>query len=179
VAVAGTLLGALVGALSTYFTQAASYQRESSERQRDLRRKVYLEWLRLTHQLFAAVDQVVREHPESSTEAVVSALNRIPAEPGQVALENVRLVANEDVAEWAANMWAHLRRELVPQGQRPSNATWAEAWRAWDVKYWSLRRAFVDAARTDFGLPPLDWRRAGVSSKYPPRSEGSHNGSLP
>ncbi len=159
VAVAGTLLGALIGALSTYYSQKASYRRESDERQKTVRRQVYVDWLREGHQFYRAIGAIWRKHRGATDLTAVAAELRVLApEAAQVALEHLRLISGEEVAASAARLWAHLRRQPVPLGQDMSEQGWIK----WSDHYYRLRRAFMDAARVDLGLPPFDWDRAGV-----------------
>ena len=160
VAVIGTLLGTLVGAFGTYFTQASIHRRQESAKQNALRRQIYVEWLTEIHEFFSQVRTAsgkVRRQETTRTEHV-EGLRRIPAEKAQVALEHLRLISQEDVAAAAARLWAHMRTHPVPAGTDRS----PEGWRNWREDYWQLRRAFIDAARDEFGLDPFDWSKVAV-----------------
>lgn len=164
IAVVGTLLGAVVGTLGAYFTQTVAYQREATERERELKRETYLQWLTRVHAVFTQVGQASRQHRAGPTDLdeYAEAVHSVPIEPAQVALEHLRMVSNQEVAAAAARMWTHLRREPVPTGRDGS----ASGWEAWREGYWVLRREFLDAVRVDLGLAKLDWEEVGVGRHY-------------
>ena len=83
----------------------------------------------------------------------------VSLQQAQAALEALRLVASDGVAVPAAAIWQHLRQRRVAINGDGDRA----AYKAWQAKYWLLRREFVDSARVEVGLAPLDWARAGVS----------------
>lgn len=160
VAVAGTLLGTVLGAVGTYITQWRTQKRELDERNRELRRERYVEYLTCVHQIFSEIRSLSMALRESRLSNVdyLTALHGVSTEPAQVALEHLRLVAGQDIAAAAAGLWTHMRSEAVPRG---SDLT-RDGWRGWYRDYWSLRRRFLNAARRDLGLPELDWREAAA-----------------
>jgi hypothetical protein len=163
IAVAGTLLGALIGALSSYYVQRASYLRESDERQKVFLRSVYLDFLREIYLFYRSVGDVYHEHKHSSDlRAAGAEFAAIPPGRVQSALEHLRLAADDEVAASAARLWAHFRKEPVPVGRDPSG----QAWERWSDRFWMLRREVLEAAREELGLGPLDWSKAGVGTGH-------------
>ena len=161
IAVVGTLVGTALGALGSYVTQSTGYRREARERLEAVRRQVYVQWLTTLHETYNQVREASSRHRHGVTtvEHLVTELRQVSPEQTQSALEGVRLVASDAVAASAATLWAHLRRESVPQGGERSS----DGWRLWRDNYWDLRRQFINAARGDLGFQPLDWTQAGVS----------------
>ncbi|ANS29387.1 putative membrane protein [Rhodococcus opacus] len=160
IAVAGTLLGGLLGILGSYFTQRTGYRRESRERLAAVRRQLYVEFLISVHEMFAQVTEVHQAHRARAISPVEASeiLRKISPRSSQAALENLRLVASDRVAAAAADLWARMRRDAQPLG---SDLEW-QRFSKWRKNYWSARQFFIDAARRDIGFEPLDWSRAGV-----------------
>lgn len=163
IALAGALLGALIGALSSYLVQKASYLREADERQKTFLRSVYLDFLREIFLFYRSVGDVYQKH-KASPDLQAAAADFAALSPGaaQSALEHLRLTASDDVAARAARRWAHFRKEPVPLGQDTSS----KAWGKWSDRYWMLRREFLDSARKELALSPLDWSKAAVGSGH-------------
>jgi hypothetical protein len=161
VAVAGTLAGAIVGALLSYINQMVGYRRESAERARVTQRESYIDFLTRLDSMYGQMRETSGAHRrgEISKTELVETMRGISPRAAQSSLEGLRLVASDSVAECAAKLWSHMRRDPVPQGVETSST----AWRQWQTSYWELRRALLDAARQDLGKAPLDWDRAGVS----------------
>lgn len=86
-------------------------------------------------------------------------LLKVAPAPTQTALEALRLVASDGVAESAAELWIHLRRRDEPSGRQMDRQAFYE----WRDSYWLARRRIIDSARQDIGFAPLDWASAGVS----------------
>lgn len=161
-AVAGTLLGTLLGGMGTYLSQRSQHQRAAEERLTDLRRQAYVAWLSAAGRMYTEVQSVHRHHWEQQTQLqeLRRELKAISAREAQDALELVRLLAKDEaVFKGAALLWAHLRRHEMTRGLAASR----EAWAAWQDAYWQMHRAFVQAARLEVGLAPLDWDQAGVA----------------
>ncbi len=138
--------------------QRQAYARESAERLTDVRRRAYLQWVASVHRLYdamAAAQRALRAG-EADADEVARTVRNLPTGETQVCLEELRFVAGDSVAASGAALWNHLRRQKVALGQDVS----AAGWRTWRERYWELRRAFVDAARVETGLEPLDWDAA-------------------
>jgi hypothetical protein len=161
VAVIGTLLGALLGAAGTLIAQRNQHAHEATERQRALQREACIDWLRVIHELFESVRSASRAHRRGDIDAEEYGrrVRNLSSVRAQDSLETLRIVSGDGVTAGAAELWAHLRRQPVPIGQDAST----EGWVRWDNQYWALRRAFINAARREQGLPDLDWARVGVS----------------
>lgn len=162
-AVAGTLLGTLLGTVGAHLSHQSGFRHEATERLAITRRQAYIGFLTDVNDIYRQVQGLSRQFRQGqmSADAMVEALRQVPSAAGQAALENVRLVATRDVAANAALLWAHLRRSAVAQGASRSTPDW----RAWQDRYWELRRNFLDAARADTGFEPLDWETAGVHNQ--------------
>lgn len=160
IAVVGTLIGTVLGALGSYVTQSVGHNREAKERLEAVRRQVYVEWLTRLHETYNQIRDASSRHRNGRTtaEQLIQELQRIAPEQTQSSLESVRLIAGDAVAASAANLWAHLRREPVPRARDRSS----DGWRTWRDAYWGLRREFINAARADLGFKDLDWAYAGV-----------------
>lgn len=166
-AVVGTLLGGLLGALGGYFTQASQHRREAKERRVETRRVVYAAWLSELHEYFAALNDVTGKYRhQPGAPQLAAELRSVSPQRAQVSLEEVRLVGGQKVTAAAARQWELMRRHDVPTGRY----TRPDEWGAWRDQYWDRRRAFLDAARAEFGLPPLDWVEAGVGPNVAKRS---------
>ncbi|WP_299053650.1 hypothetical protein [uncultured Nocardioides sp.] len=158
--VIGSLGGTVVGLCGGLVAQRISYHREALERLSVARRDSYLRWLTAVHGVFEVIASAHRalrrdELAEGDARREISGMTVADA---QIRLEELRLVAGDEVASAAARIWRHMRRDRVALGHDLS----AEAWRAWRDSYWNLRRAFLDAARVETGLGPLDWSASAV-----------------
>jgi len=158
VAVIGTLLGTTLGIFGSYVTQRASHDREAAECLNSKRREVYIEWLGCVHSIYQAVKAAWGGKPLPQPEDRWRDLRAVSPTESQAALESLRLVASDRVAITAAALCRHLRQEAVTT----TGAGTKDDYNAWQDMYWKLRRQFVDAARLEVGLPPLDWKAAGV-----------------
>lgn len=167
VGVVGTLGGVTVGWLGTLASQKLSYRREATERLAASRRVAYLAWLSKVHVMYEAIAKIHRDASRGAGDPADAGrqLRDLSSADAQTALEDLRLVATDDLASAAAAIWRQLRREQVPIGQDMDPANW----RRWRDDYWGLRRAFLDAARVETGFPPLDWHSASVTVGQPKR----------
>lgn len=161
IGVIGALAGVLAGWGGNMIAQRQAYARESTERLTDVRRRAYLEWLTSVHHLYdvLAASQRALRAGEADADEVARTVRNLPTGETQVCLEELRFVAGDAVAARAADLWNHMRRQRVALGQDVS----AAGWRTWRERYWGLRRAFIDAARMETGLEPLDWDAAGIA----------------
>jgi hypothetical protein len=168
IAVVGTLFGIALGAGATYLNQRLGYQREFEERLATTRRQIYVQFMSAVHDMFVQVDNVYRQHRDGALtdREASSALRVVAPRDAQAALEHVRLVASDLVASAAAEIWTHMRREGVATGRSVDRRAFVN----WRVSYWEVRRALIDAARTDLGFAPRDWETAGVGTARPDRS---------
>ncbi|RYE41087.1 MAG: hypothetical protein EOP24_38320 [Hyphomicrobiales bacterium] len=160
IAVAGTLLGVVVGVVGSYFTQRTGHQRESQERLATVRRQIYVEFLTAVHDMYLPITAIHKAHRDGSmtTTDAIRGLQAVPAREAQAALENLRLVASDTVAAAGALLWERLRRDGRPLG----NDLDPNHFKQWRRLYWNDRRGLIDAARRDIGFPALDWSSAGV-----------------
>lgn len=145
-----------MGAVGTYLTQRASYQREFEERLAVTRRQAYVEWLREVHDVFVLVRAAWTDNPMPPAESRWRACREISPSAAQAALEALRLVASDSAAAAAARLWDHMRRPEVAISGMGTKADFV----AWRRLYWMLRHSFVDAARLDIGLEPLEWENS-------------------
>jgi hypothetical protein len=161
IAVGGTLRGGILGFVATYINQAVGYQRESTERWRATQRAAYIDWLSCIDAMYGEIREATSTHRRTGTPPaqLVEQLQSVSPRAAQSSLEGLRIVATDSVAECAASLWTHMRRDAVPLG----TDRLPEGWRRWQNQYWDLRRALLNAARADLGHPPLDWERAGVT----------------
>jgi hypothetical protein len=159
IAVIGTLLGTVLVGVGSYVTQTVRYDREAAERLNTIRREAYVEWLGRSHFIYQSVKTAWAAGPTPSPHERWQVLRAISPIESQAALESLRLVAGDSVAATAAALWRHLRQHHVAA----SGAGSRDEYKAWQGSYWTLRRQFVDAARVEVGLPPLDWSISGVS----------------
>ncbi len=162
-AVAGTLLGVILGTVGARLNYMSAFRREAGERLAASRRETYVEWLTELNGVYRAIWEPSSSfHRDRITgEELWHALHDVSPVAAQASLENVRLIATNPVAGVAAQLWAHARREAVPRGRDQS----LEGWKSWQETYWTLRRDFLDAARMDIGFEPLDWATAGVHNR--------------
>jgi hypothetical protein len=167
VGVIGTLGGVTAGWLGTMASQRFSYRREATERLTAERRVTYLAWMSKVHVMYEAIAMIHREATTGVVEPASAAhqLREASSTDAQTALEDLRLLATDDLAAAAAAMWSHLRRDPVPLGHDLNPAHW----RTWRDAYWELRREFLNAARVETGFQPLDWTSASVTVGRPKR----------
>jgi hypothetical protein len=167
IGVIGSLGGVTLGLIGSVTNQKLSYRRESGERLAAARRATYLAWLAKVQQLYDSIANIHRQSTRGTLESAAGArqLRELSSLEAQTALEELRLVSGDEVAAAAATVWSHLRREKVPIGQDMDPAHW----RQWREGYWELRRSFLDAARVETGLSPLDWAAASVTVGKPKR----------
>src|SRR5262245_28155583 len=146
VAVVGTLLGIVLGISGAYLNQRLGYQREFRERLATTRRQTYVEFMSAVHEMFIEISRVFADlRLEALTLAEArSRLHGVSGRDGQASLENLRLVGSDGAAAAAADLWSHMRRESVPTGTVDR-----DEFKQWRSRYWVLRRALIDAARTD------------------------------
>ena len=172
IAVVGTLLGGLLGAVGSHVTLKSAYQRESQERLGAVRRQAYVEFLTAVHDMFSEVGNSYRLHRrgELTAEQTKLRLGAVSTRQAQATLENLRLLATDSGAAAAANLWQHMRGHHVPLGALRLEDRWERRpLDDWREEYWQFRRDLVDAARKDMGFSGLDWRRAGVGpGRLPP-----------
>ncbi|TYL45642.1 hypothetical protein FXB39_16850 [Nocardioides sp. BGMRC 2183] len=161
VAVAGTLFGALIGVSGSYLIQRNSYRSASGERLADLRRQTCLEFLASAHEMFVQIDEIHRllRRRMLTEDVAKDQLVKVDAGSTQTALEALRLVASDGVAESAAELWIQLRRRDEPRGRLMDRRHYDD----WRDSYWLARRRIIDSARRDIGFEPLDWASAGVT----------------
>ena len=154
IAVLGTLLGGLLGAVGTHLNQKSAHRSEAGERLATLRRQVYLEYLAAVHELYGHVDDVHRAHHDGAAgdDVAFQQLRGLSSRPAQTALENVRLVAGDGVKGEAEALFELMRREKPPLGQ---DLSWA-VYRAWQKKYWKARRELTEVARSELGFDDRD-----------------------
>lgn len=137
IAVLGTLAGTIVGSAATFVTQRSQYRREAEERLRDARRLVYIRYLELSHDVYMEIRRLASEGRKARFPGNARLdMRSVPAAPAQTALEELRLLSEDEVAESAAKLWANLRKRGIPQGQPHSSSEWT----AWNDQYWKLRR---------------------------------------
>lgn len=88
-----------------------------------------------------------RDHDD---EGYRDALRAVNAAEGQVAFEELRLVAEDDVVEGATKLWMHLRGSNVSQGQSLTPLDWKK----WRDKYWDVRKEVISDVRTSLICAP-------------------------
>jgi hypothetical protein len=150
IAVLGTLLGGLLGAIGTYMNQRAAHRSEAGERLSVLRRQVYLQFMAAVHELYGEVDDLHRAHRDGALDDATTAtrLGALSSRATQTALEDVRLVGGDDVVDRAETLFELMRREKPPLGQ---DLQWP-AYRDWQGGYWRARKALTEAARSELGF---------------------------
>lgn len=161
VGVIGTLGGVAIGWVGNMASQSQAHRREADERLANSRRETYLRWLERVHFMFEEIAQVQRKVSRGtlSSSDASDQLRDVSSTDAQTALEDLRLIATDDLAAAAAAIWTHMRRHLVPIGRETNRG----AWQSWRSEYWVLRHAFLDAARAEIGFKPLDWAQASVT----------------
>ena len=109
--------------------------------------KAFAALLSQTNEMYDAVRRARRRRrlKEISDSQFVAELQAISAHEGQVALEELRLLASTPTAACADALWHHLRSEEVPAGRELSS----ESWVAWKQSYWDLRHRLVASCRSD------------------------------
>jgi hypothetical protein len=154
IAVLGTLLGGVLGAVATYVNQKSAHRSEAAERLATLRRQVCLEYLAVVHELYGQVDDVHRAHHDGAVGDDVASqqLRGVSSRPAQTALENVRLVASDGVKGEAEALFELMRREKAPLGQ---DLSWS-VYRDWQTKYWKARKELTEVARSELGFDDHD-----------------------
>ena len=160
IAVLGTLAGALIGSAITHFTQVAAFRREASERQVNLRREAYLDWLAEVSILSKVLRDAHRRflHQIRDQEGLQADLRGASSTGLQKAQERLRLVAPSGVLAASSPLTYHLRKEDLPSVGVSSGGEY----RAWVSELWRLRRLFIEQARRDVGSSDIDWTTAGV-----------------
>jgi hypothetical protein len=138
--------------------QDVDYARDA-ERQRDEKREKHLEAKRLqrlqalarflaeTIALFNAVSRVHaqwRQHGDG--ERRQRDLRAIDSSPGQVAFEEVRLIASDKVVELSSQLWQHIRGDPVITNTNPAK----DAWRYWRDQFWRKRQALISAFQEEY-----------------------------
>jgi hypothetical protein len=161
VAVLGTLLGGLLGAIGTYVNQRSAHRSEADERLATLRREVYLRYMVAVHTMYAQIAEIHRSHRDHAItdEDAVRRLRAVSAQDAQLALEDLRLVSGDNGVGVGAKLWRLMRRDPSPLGE---DVTWS-GFTVWRDEYWNARRGMTDAARADLGYQPLDWNTAGAN----------------
>ena len=167
IGVIGSLGGVTLGWIGSLASQQLSYRREAGERLAAARRATYLDWLAKVQQMYDSIAKIHRQAIRGDIDAAAAGaqLRDLSSLEAQTALEELRLVAGDQVAAAAAEVWSHLRRERVPIGHDLEPAHW----RRWRADYWNVRRTFLDSARLETGLRPLDWEAASVTVGKPKR----------
>lgn len=163
IAVFGTLLGGVVGALGTYVTQRVGYKRESVERLTASRRVAYAEFLTAAHEVYREVNRIHRsqKYGELTQEDAWRNLRAVSPHSAQAALESLRFLSTDETAAAAAKLWQVVRGTKVARGDAGSSFSSADL-REWRESYWACRLRVVNAGRLDTGLPELDWSVAGA-----------------
>jgi hypothetical protein len=157
---AGALVGIAAGAIGTFLLQRIAYKRELTERTSASQRQVYVEFLTAVYELFEDTSEIHRQHRDqklSAQDAAVT-LRSLSSRKAQAALDNLRLLSDSQVAEAAAALWGHMRREPSAFGD---DLSWKQH-QVWREEYWAARRLVIDAARSGGKLRPLEWSVAGV-----------------
>ncbi|WP_457254270.1 hypothetical protein [Pedococcus sp. P5_B7] len=171
IAVLGTLAGTAFGAIATFVTQRASFARESTERLRETRRVQYVEFMAKSHDVFLAIRTLAAAGRQRgfATEGERLDMRGVPAAEGQKALEELRLVCDDEVAARAADLWLHLRKEHIPRGAKHNHVDFNE----WSTRYWALRRELINTCRAEAGMQSLDWEKASVAGREPGKADQS------
>jgi hypothetical protein len=123
-------------------------QMEETRRGRtlDVKRSVFVQYLTSSQSIYNEIISIRREHRASPNEAEYKRrLKAIDAQPSQIALDEMRLVASGDSTSAAENLWAHLRGDPVPEGLANGSREWA----AWKAAYWDRRSLLVGQCRLD------------------------------
>ena len=154
IAVLGTLLGGVLGAVGSYVNQRSAHRSEAGERLSALRLQVYLDYLAAVHELYGQVDDVHKAHHGGALgdEAASQQLRGMTSRPTLTALENVRLVATDGVMAKAEALFELLRREKPPLGQ---DLSWP-VYRDWQKQYWHTRKELTEMARSELGFDDHD-----------------------
>jgi len=103
-------------------------------------RKTYAAFLTGTAQIYRDIVEIRRARRNvQDDEAYRRSLNAIRPDECQVALEELRLLADQSVSELADAYWDHLRSAGVPTGADLTS----EGWKSWKEEYWRLRKDSV------------------------------------
>lgn len=158
-------LGSGIGVFGGHYTQRWAHRKASADQLRELRRQTALVWLGAVHEMYEQIADAHRHQVSSgkSQTDVARDLRRIPSSKAQMALEDLRLSATNELAQSAAAMWVHMRRELVPIGRDLEY----EHFHSWMNRYWEKRRQFINEVRKSQGQSPLDWEKAGITQARP------------
>jgi hypothetical protein len=154
IAVLGTLLGGVLGAVGSYVNQKAAHRSEAGERLAAMRLQVYLDYLAAVHELYGQVDDVHKAHHDGAVgdEVASQQLRGVTSRPTMTALENVRLVASDGALARAEELFELMRREKPPLGQ---DLSWP-VYRDWQKKYWKARKELTEVARSELGFDDHD-----------------------
>lgn len=139
IAVAGAILGTLVGSTTTYVFQRVAFHKEQQVRLRDLRRAAFLAFLTATHGHYESV-LAARSVLNYDRAAGLAALESVSIVEGQSALDELRLIASGEPVTLAEKLWRQLRDPGFVHG-RDGNAA------AWKVDYWDARKEMISSAR--------------------------------
>ncbi|GAA4929652.1 response regulator [Actinoplanes utahensis] len=134
--VIGTLLGALIGSVSTFLIQRSSFERERRSRLFDARRTACLTMLCAFHQQYLHLLAVHEENTDG--EEREKAFRRIESDEGQSALDGLRLVMDGESVRLAREFWQHLRGTPFAKGREQRVGEWK-------IVYWNKRTKFFEA----------------------------------
>ena len=152
VGVIGTLVGVLLGAFGAYLSQRSNLRMQSNEKINETRRICYSAWLTEVHRIeFAlrrsSLDVITGKLTQVDSNEKLSKLSWIEA---QGALEELRMVAGVDTARMATRLWRHMDKN-------PRHDPTSDLYTEWRSQYWHLRREFINSARNEFSVIPLDF----------------------
>jgi len=154
IAVVGTLAGTVVGSMGTLLTQWLNQQHQDRQALTEMRRTCYAQFLGQLASLYGQTRVSYNELIESGELAVTelrSKLATLDPAPCQSALDELRFSATHPVLLAADKVFKLVRRIDVVRGQmRAENVS------AWVDEYWTLRRAFVSAARKELKIADGD-----------------------
>jgi hypothetical protein len=124
-------------------------QERASEHAKQLR-QTYAAFLTGTANIYQDIVKARRARRDEAgdDDAYRRMLKAIQPSESQAALEEIRLLSADRVAEHASSIWRHLRSTEVASGVDLSSQSWV----AWKEEYWRLRAALVAECKASLSV---------------------------
>lgn len=133
-------------------------------------RRVYADFLSGTAEIYLNIVEIRRARRQAlDDDAYRRSLKAIRPTQCQVALEEVRLLADREVVDLADRFWHHIRSATVPTGADTSS----KAWSTWKEEYWRFRGDLLERMKDSLGGGQAVPKTSGPAAT----SKGIMNGS--